>query len=120
MFKERRRATRVDANLAIIITGGPEEALGKTLNVSTNGVLFQSPRFMDVLTKVQFELVFPPPASATGAKEERVKIDGVVVRVDPETQDSTVEFYNIAVFFTFVSKSSQNVLARFIKNRSVE
>jgi len=110
MFKERRRAKRVDANLAITIIGGAEEAQGKTLNVSTNGVLFQSPRFMDVLTKVQFELVIPPPASAPGAKEERVEIDGVVVRVDPETEDSTVEFYNIAVFFTFVSKSTQNVL----------
>ena len=116
MFKERRRAKRVDANLAITITGGPEEAQGKTLNISTNGVLFQSPRFMDVLTKVQFELIIPP--AAPGAKEERVEIDGVVVRVDPEIEDSTVEFYNIAVFFTFVSKTSRNVLSRFIKNRS--
>ncbi len=119
MFKERRRAKRVDANLAITITGGPEEAQGRTLNISTNGVLFESPRFMDVLTKVQFELVIPPPAAAAGAKQERVEIDGVVVRVEPETQDSTVEFYKIAVFFTFVSKSSQDVLTRFIKNRSI-
>ena len=116
MFKERRRAKRVDANLAITITGGPEEAQGKTLNVSTNGVLFQSPRFIDVLTKVQFELVFPSPSAADGAKEERVEIDGVVVRVEPETEDSTVEFYNIAVFFTFVSKSSQDILNRFIQS----
>ena len=118
MFKERRRAKRVDAKLAIAITGGPEEAQGMTLNISTNGVLFQSPRFMDVLTKVQFELVIPPPQSAPGAKEERVEIDGVVVRVEPETEDSTVDFYKIAVFFTFVSKSSQDVLARFIKSQS--
>lgn len=118
MFKERRRAKRVDANLAITITGGPEEAQGKTLNISTNGVLFQSPRFMDVLTKVQFELIIPPPATAPGAKEERVEVDGVVVRVEPESEDSTVDFYNIAVFFTFVPKSSQDVLNRFIKNRS--
>lgn len=118
MFKERRRAKRVDANLAITITGGPEEAQGRTLNISTNGVLFESPRFMDVLTKVQFELIIPPPAAGAGGKEERVEIDGVVVRVEPETEDSTVEFYKIAVFFTFVSKSSQDVLTRFIKNRS--
>jgi hypothetical protein len=118
MFKERRRAKRVDANLAITITGGPEEAQGKTLNISTNGVLFESPRFIDVLTKVQFELIIPPAASATGAKEERVEIDGVVVRVQPESEDSSVESYRIAVFFTFVSKSSQDVLARFIKSRS--
>ena len=118
MFKERRRAKRVDANLAITITGGPEEEQGKTLNISTNGVLFQSPRFIDVLTKVQFELVIPPASSSPGTKEERVEIDGVVVRVDPESEDSSVDFYKIAVFFTFVSKSSQEVLARFIKSRS--
>ena len=117
MFKERRRAKRVDANLAITISSGPDEVQGKTLNISTNGVLFESPRFMDVLTKVQFELIIPPPASAPHGKQERVQIDGVIVRVDPETEDSSVPFYRIAVFFTFVSKPSQDVLSRFIKTR---
>jgi c-di-GMP-binding flagellar brake protein YcgR len=115
-FKERRKAERVDANLAVTITGGPEGAEGKTLNISTNGVYFQSPKFMDVLTKVRLELVMPAQSQA-GGKEQLITCDGVVVRVEPEQEDPTESNYNIAVFFTYVSKSSQEMLARYIKSR---
>jgi hypothetical protein len=115
-IKERRKAERVDANLSVTITGGPEGAEGKTLNISTNGVYFQSPRFMDVLTKVRLELVMPAKSSTSG-KDEHITCDGVVVRVEPEHEDPTESLYHIAVFFTYVSKSSQELLARYIKSR---
>ena len=66
--KERRRAQRVDANLAVTISGGPAEAKGKTLNISSNGVYFQSPYFIEPLTKVKLELVIPPQGG--GEKKE--------------------------------------------------
>jgi len=113
-FKERRRAKRVDANLAVTISGAPEGAEGRTLNISANGVYFESPKFIDVLTKVQLELVIPTGASG---KEERVMCEGVVVRVEPEHEDPEVSTYHVAVFFAYVSKSSQAVLSRYIKSR---
>jgi hypothetical protein len=116
MHKERRRAERVDANLAVTITSGPEGAEGKTLNISTNGVYFQSPKFIDVLTKVRLELVIPAPGTAPG-KDQKLTCDGVVVRVEPEQEDPTESAYNIAVFFTYIAKSSQDLLARYIKSR---
>jgi len=113
-FKERRRAERVDANLAVTISGAPGGAQGRTLNISTNGVYFESPKFIDVLTKVELELVIPAGASG---KEERVVCEGVVVRVDPEHEDPDLSTYNVAVFFAYVSKSSQAVISRYIKSR---
>lgn len=115
-FKERRRAQRVEANLAVTISGAPDGAQGRTLNISTNGVYFESPKFIDVLTKVQLELVIPAGEPGSG-KEERVTCDGVVVRVEPEHEDSDVSTYRVAVFFAFVSKSAQTVLSRYIKSR---
>ena len=115
-FKERRRAKRVDANLAVTISGAPEGAEGRTLNISTNGVYFESPKFIDVLTKVQLELVIPTGEPGSG-KEQRVTCDGVVVRVEPEHEEPDVSRYNIAVFFAFVPKASQAVLSRYIKSR---
>ena len=115
-FKERRKAQRVEANLAVTISGAPGGAQGRTLNISTNGVYFESPKFIDVLTKVQLELVIPAGAPGSG-KEERVTCEGVVVRVEPEHEDPDVSTYHVAVFFAFVSKSSQTVLSRYIKSR---
>jgi hypothetical protein len=115
-FKERRRAQRVDANLAVTISGAPGGALGRTLNISTNGVYFESPKFIDVLTKVQLELVIPMGEPGSG-KEERVTCEGVVVRVEPEHEEPEISTYNVAVFFAFVPKSSQAVLSRYIKGR---
>ena len=111
-FKERRKAVRVDTNLPLAITGEPGGAEGRTINISTNGVLFQSPKFMDVLTKVRLELVIPPRG---GDKGQHITCDGVVVRVDPEQEDPAESEYRIAVFFTYMSKSSQEMLARYIK-----
>jgi hypothetical protein len=115
-IKERRRAQRVDANLAVTISGAPEGAQGRTLNISTNGVYFESPKFIDVLTKVQLELVIPFGETGSG-KEERVTCDGVVVRVEPDHEEPDVSRYNVAIFFAYVSKSSQAVLSRYIKSR---
>lgn len=115
-FKERRRAKRVDANLAVTISGAPGGAEGRTLNISTNGVYFESPKFIDVLTKVQLDLVIPKGEPGSG-KEERVTCEGVVVRVEPEHEEPDVSRYNIAVFFAYVPKDAQAVLSRYIKSR---
>jgi c-di-GMP-binding flagellar brake protein YcgR len=116
-FKERRKAQRVEANLAITLSGGPAgEATGKTLNISTNGVYFQSPRFIEPLTKFQLELMIPDPRYPDKG-ELSVTIEGVVVRVDPEKKDEAVSSYHVAVFFTFVSESAEKILTRYVKRR---
>ena len=115
-FKERRRAQRVEANLAITISGGPEGAKGKTLNISTNGVYFQSSYFIEPLTKVRLEFMIPVRYES-GKKELPVACDGIVVRVEPEQEDPSVSEYNVAVFFSFVSDSSQKTLDKYISQR---
>jgi hypothetical protein len=114
-FKERRRAKRVEANLALTIVGEAGEETGKTLNISTNGVYFQSPRFIDPLTKVSFEILLPK--GEDGTSKRPIKCEGIVVRVEPEKQDPSVSSYNIAVFFTALSDASQKSLDSFVKQR---
>jgi c-di-GMP-binding flagellar brake protein YcgR len=114
--KERRKALRVDAALPISISGGPEPAEGKTLNISTNGVYFESPRAIEPLTKVRMELMLPVLEGGTD-KEMGVSFDGVVVRTNLDSSDPNVQRYRIAVFFTHVSQASQKVLDGFIKRR---
>lgn len=115
-FKERRKANRVDANLSITISGEKGAALGKTLNISTNGVYFRSPYLIELLTKVRLDLVIPVSGS-DGVREKRVTCDGVVVRAEPEHEDQDSPGFLIAVFFTYVSESSHEALAGYIKSR---
>jgi hypothetical protein len=114
--QERRKAQRVKANLAISVSGGPEEAMGETLNISTNGVYFQSPNFIEPLTKVQLELMIPVREEG-GEEETSVICDGIVVRVEPEHEDPSISLYNVAVFFSFLSDSSQKTLEKYITQR---
>jgi len=114
-FNERRQAQRVEANLAVTIKGGPAEAKGRALNISTNGIYFESPHFMEPLTKVQLELLVPDAGSSK--RELTVTCNGVVVRVEPERKDPSVSNYNVAIFFTFVPDASQKILDRYIRAR---
>lgn len=114
--KERRGAQRVEASLAITVSGGPEEAKGETLNISTNGVYFQSPYYIEPLTKVQLELMIPV-RSGDGEKESPVACDGIVVRIEPEREDPSVSTYNVAVFFSYLPDTSQKKLEKYITQR---
>ncbi len=112
--KERRKANRVETNLPIAISGAPEEAEGRTINISANGVYIESPRMIEPLTKVRMELMVPVIKNGTET-EMGVTFDGIVVRVNPEKTSPGETCYKIAVFFTHVPKASQEVLDRYIK-----
>jgi hypothetical protein len=114
-LKERRQAQRVEANLAVTINGGPSEAKGKALNISSNGICFESPHYLSALTRVRLELIIPDPDSRK--RGSPVMCDGVVVRVEPEKKDPAVAKYNVAIFFTLVPDSSQKILERYIRSR---
>ncbi len=114
-FTERRRAERVEANLAVTVMGGPSEAKGKAHNISANGIYFESPYFLAPLTKVRLELIIPEPDPRK--KESPVTCDGVVVRVEPEQKDPGISKYDVAIFFTLVPESSQKILERYIRSR---
>lgn len=112
---ERRKAPRIDAELPILLEGGPAEAGGKTLNISTSGVYFEVPHYIEPLTKVRMELLLPGAGGAGG--EKKVAFDGIVVRTEPETPSDDVRVYRTAVFFTYMPEASLNVLSSFIEKR---
>ena len=114
--KERRKAHRLDVALPISISGGEEPAEGKTVNISNNGVYFESPRAIEPLTKVRMELMVPVLEGGT-EKKMGVSFDGVVVRTKLDDSDPNEQRYRIAVFFTHVSQASQKMLDTFIKRR---
>jgi hypothetical protein len=112
-FNERRKAQRIEADLAVTIKGGPGETKGKALNISTSGIYFESPYYIVPLTKIRLEFLIPDPRRG----ELPVTCDGVVVRVEPEKKEPSVAKYRVAILFTLVSESSLKILDAFIRSR---
>jgi hypothetical protein len=112
-FNERRKAQRVEADLAVTIRGGPGETKGRALNISTSGIYFESPYYVAPLTKIRLEFLIPDPRKG----ESPVTCDGVVVRVEPEKKDPAIALYRVAILFTLVSESSLKILDAYIRSK---
>ena len=117
--EERRRSERVNVAIPIDVTGNGDTACGQTVNISMNGIYFQSNLYMDPLTKVRMGLVIPVE-NGSESVEKKAMFDGVVVRTEPEaeTENENVTNYRIAVYITYMSKDSMNILSEFI-NRHI-
>ncbi|TFG90020.1 MAG: PilZ domain-containing protein [Candidatus Atribacteria bacterium] len=111
--KDRRKAQRVDINLPVVIEGSEGEVSGRALNISTNGVYFELPRYMELMTKLRMGLSIPQSDDPDG-DEGIVSFDGVVVRVEPEKEEPGVKSYRIAVFFTHLPENSCEILNTYI------
>jgi hypothetical protein len=104
---ERRRSQRVDAQLQVHVQipvrgASSAPAALKKINISTSGVYFHSDRFIEPMTKLEMflDLPFPDPVKAGEAQTQRVRCEGIVVRVLPEVAQPGDVTYEIAVFFT--------------------
>jgi hypothetical protein len=115
--KERRRAVRAPAKLAMEVKlGGEDAAHAETINVSANGVYFWSRTHIPPLTRLQITLMLPESADTPDGALQEVICDGVVVRAEPETPRSDVHRYEIACYFTSISTKDQSRLESYILN----
>ncbi|HEX5133308.1 MAG TPA: PilZ domain-containing protein [Candidatus Krumholzibacteria bacterium] len=107
---ERRSATRVDARLAMEIKLGDGRAKTESLNVSANGVYFASAAFIPLLTRLRITLELPEDSG----RKSRIACDGVVVRSEPETEQSGPTDYQVACYFTDISDDDQARLESYV------
>ena len=110
---ERRRGRRVEARLQIELQlepGGPSHA-SSTINISANGVYFNSPRFVAPLTKLGLRLLLPEDESGD---ETAVDCQGVVVRCIPERPTPGVHDYEVACYFTGTSAEFLDRLSHYV------
>ncbi len=97
-----------------IVVGG-DTAQVESLDVSANGVYFQTPIYISVLTKLRITLDLS--GDDESSRSRSVACDGVVVRTQPEFEDKDVDEYNVACFFTSISDADQETLEQYILGR---
>ena len=119
--RERRRSTRVDARIALKLSGGdetfPAESITtESINVGAEGVYCHVGRFIAPLTRLHVTMVLPLKGRKGQVKNEIVKAQGVVVRCQPSgTEDGG---YRIACFFTGLDPSTRETLEEYVKQHS--
>ena len=116
--KERRRSERVDAQIALKLSG-PQEALPaesvttESINVGAEGVYCHLNHFIAPLTKLQLTMVLPIRGRKGQVKNEVVNTNAVVVRCQPAGTD--VGGYRIACFFTDLDDGARAVLDEYVR-----
>lgn len=113
---ERRKSLRIPAKLAMEIKiGGKDSALAESINVSANGVYFQSPTFIPVLTKLEVNLSLPFSREGESSQSTRlITCEGVVVRTEPEQEQPETSSYEIACYFTSINAKDKDYLDSYI------
>ena len=116
--KERRRSTRIDAQIALQLSGShealpAESVTTESINVGAEGVYCQLNHFVAPLTKLQLTMVLPLKNRKGQLKNEIVKTNAVVVRCQPAGAD--VGGYRIACFFTDLDSSAKAVLDEYVE-----
>lgn len=115
---ERRRAERVSANLKLEVRlpgDAVRTATLQTINISSSGIYFRSNHFLPTMTRLSMEIEVTVPAPGGGEPDTAlVPCDGLVVRVQPETEVAGCTDYEVAVFFTNIPPEGMANLERHI------
>ena len=119
--KERRKAPRVIAKLAMQIAGIGEDAsvlTTESINLSAGGLQFQSKVGLEPLTRVALTLLLPP----FGRRLRRgrvVQCRGVIVRSAEIEMPRQKRKFELACCFTDMSEQDQELVEQYVVWRSM-
>jgi c-di-GMP-binding flagellar brake protein YcgR len=119
--KERRRAPRVIAKLAMQIAGVGEDAsvlTTESINLSAGGLQFQSKATLSPLTRVALTLLLPP----FGRRLRRgrvVQCQGVIVRAAEIEIPRQKRKFELACCFTDMADGDRELVEQYVVWRSL-
>jgi hypothetical protein len=112
-MQDRRRAPRIrtQLKLELRLPGQESAALGETLDLSSNGVHFQTPYYLEEGIRLPLRIYL---RAADGQAAPVITPGGVVVRCFPEHEDPAVDRYEAACFFLEISEPDQERLDAYL------
>jgi hypothetical protein len=118
---ERRRSARVDAQIALQLSGDDDAVPGESIttesiNVGSEGVYCPVSHFVAPLTKLQVTMVLPMESKKGQIRNEIVKAEAVVVRCQPAGGEAGG--YRIALFFTGLDAATRQVLDDYVRQHA--
>jgi len=112
MIQERRKHQRSKKQIPLKIADNAFDIITETVDISPSGIYCRVTRLLPLMSKIEVVLIVPAKNSETKTKKIRCK--GVIVRTEPIIlQDTDKAHYNMAIFFTEISKKDQKVLEEY-------
>ena len=119
--RERRKAPRVVAKLAMQVSGPGDDAsvlTTESVNLSSSGLQFQSRAFLAPLTRVSLTLLLPPFGRRL-RRERLVRCEGVIVRCEESERMLKRPRFHLACYFTDVGEGDRELLELYVAWRAL-
>jgi hypothetical protein len=93
---ERRKKRRFERSVPVRVGEQKEEGLrAESINISSRGLYCKVRRYVQPFSKLKVALDLP----FVSRDHVTVECEGVVVRVEPDAEDSNVQEYRLAIYF---------------------
>ena len=115
-MKERRREPRVpiELELELRLPGQKTAPLGKSVNLSSNGLYFVSEYFMEESTRLPILIKLPEMGACEATT---IRPEGIVVRCRPDREDPAAKSYEIACYFMSLDDEERENLTAYLAAR---
>ncbi|MBI5015576.1 MAG: PilZ domain-containing protein [Deltaproteobacteria bacterium] len=109
--KDRRRDHRFDRRFSVQVAGDSTEGLrAESINISSRGLYCKVPRYVHPFSKLNVALDLP----FVGRDAGKMECEGVVVRVEPETELPGVKEYRLAIYFLNLDRAAADAIHAFL------
>lgn len=119
MIKERRKHLRVKKQLPLKIADKSFDVITETVDISPSGIYCRITRLLPVMSKI--EVIMLVPVKGNGRYAKKIRARGVVVRSEPVILENTDRaHYNVAIFFTDISKKDQKAVEAYVSSGNAD
>ncbi len=119
MIRERRKHHRTKKQLPLKIADNSFDVITETVDISPSGIYCRVTRLLPLMSKIEVMILLP--AKSGSAKTTKIKCRGVVVRSEPVIlNDTDKAHYNIAIFFTDISRKDQKSIEEHMDSGRVD
>ena len=116
---ERRKNIRISKHIPLKLEDTAFDVITETVDVSSSGVYCRVTRNLPLMSKIEVMLLVPGREMESPTKKIRCK--GVVVRAEPAIlKDADRAHYNIAIFFTDISKRDQKIVEDYVASGNLD
>lgn len=116
---ERRKNIRARRHIPLKLADTAFDVITETVDISSSGVYCRVTRNLLPMSKIEVALLIP--GKNNGGSTKKIKCKGVVVRTEPAIlKDADKAHYNIAIFFTDISKRDQKIVEDYVASGSMD
>ncbi len=116
---ERRKNIRVRKNIPLKLADTAFDIITETVDISSSGAYCRVTRNLLPMSKIEVVLLIP--GKDNGSPTRKMRCKGVVVRTEPAIiKGADKAHYNIAIFFTDISKKDQKIVEDFIASGNMD